>query len=179
MDAAEVVAMEKFLILPADDNLVAMEEIDPNEDNFEAQLKRARREIPVVSNTKYMELSFIKPDTCVVERLFSQAKKVWIESRKSMTPAHMELLLVLKCNRDLWDSNLVYKCRSSPRLRPHNPIQAGAEEEIAQDAAPGMLVEQLDNPEMGDHEFVFMQQGEDADFWDDENIAAMLGDLDV
>ena len=96
-----------------------------------------------------------------------------------MTPAHMELLLVLKCNRDLWDSNLVYKCRSSPRLRPHNPIQAGAAEEIAQDAAPGMLVEQLDNPEMGDHEFVFMQLGEDADFWDDENIAEMLGDLDI
>lgn len=41
-----------------------------------------------------------------------------------MTPAHTELLLLLKCNRDLWDNHLVYKCRSDPRIRPNVAVQA-------------------------------------------------------
>ena len=70
-----------------------------------------------------------------------------------MTPAHTELLLLLKCNRDLWDSKLVYKCRSNPRLRP------AVNEEEVQVQVP--LVEQLDDPEIAGHVFAFMQQGED------------------
>ena len=95
-----------------------------------------------------MNLTFIKPDTCVVERLFSLTNKVWVEGRKSMTPAHTELLLLLKCNRELWDAKLVYKCRSNPRLKP-----VVNEEEVQ---VP--LVEQLDNPGMEGHAFAFMQR---------------------
>lgn len=162
--------MERFLLVPVDVvPVVAGEgEVLEEEDNFEAQLKRARLANPIVEKSKYMNLSFIKPDTCVVERLFSLTNKVWVEGRKSMTPAHTELLLLLKCNRDLWDAKLVYKCRSNPRIRPVN------DEEIQ---VP--LVEQLDDPENADHVFAFMQQGEDADFWDDDNIAAMLGNIDI
>ena len=169
MSAEEEEAMERFLLVPVDEEPAVEDEIQEEEDNFEAQLKRARLANPVVVNSKYMNLTFIKPDTCVVERLFSLTNKVWVEGRKSMTPAHTELLLLLKCNRDLWDAILVYKCRSNPRLRP-----VDNEEEVQ---VP--FVEQLDNPEMEGHVFAFMQQGEDADFWDDDNIAAMLGNLDV
>ena len=110
--------MERFLLVPADEEPAVGEEVAEEEDNFEGQLKRARLANPIVGKSKYMNLTFIKPDTCVVERLFSLTNKVWVEGRKSMTPAHTELLLLLKCNRDLWDSKLVYKCRSNPRLRP-------------------------------------------------------------
>lgn len=44
-------------------------------------------------------------------------------------------------------------------------------------AAPELLVEQLDNEEV--LEYVFMDRGEDADFWDDDNIAEMLGNIDI
>jgi hypothetical protein len=94
LNAAETDAMERFLLVPEDNDVI--EEIDPNENNFEAQLKRARLAIPLVAQTKYINLSFIKPDTCIVERLFSLTNKVWVEGRKSMTPAHTELLLLLK-----------------------------------------------------------------------------------
>lgn len=65
--------MAKFLLRPDDEdlNIAQVVQNDPNEDNFEAQLKRARLAIPVVADSKYVNLSFIKPDTCVVERLFS------------------------------------------------------------------------------------------------------------
>ena len=79
-----------------------------------------------------------------------------------MTPAHTELLLLLKCNRDLWDSQLVYKCRSNPRLRPVDEIQEDGE-------PPAPIL--LDDPEMEDHQFAFLQDGEDGNFWDDDNIA--------
>ena len=171
MSAEEEEAMERFLLVPADEEPAVGEEVAEEEDNFEGQLKRARLANPIVGKSKYMNLTFIKPDTCVVERLFSLTNKVWVEGRKSMTPAHTELLLLLKCNRDLWDSKLVYKCRSNPRLRPV------VNEEEVQVQVP--LVEQLDDPEIAGHVFAFMQQGEDADFWDDDNIAAMLGNIDI
>ena len=57
----EAVAMERFLLVPADD---VIEVVNPAaEDSFEAQLKRARLAIPVVAKSKYMNLSFVKPDT--------------------------------------------------------------------------------------------------------------------
>ena len=172
-------AMAKFLLRPDNEdlNIAQVVQNDPNEDNFEAQLKRARLAIPVVADSKYVNLSFIKPDTCVVERLFSMTNKVWVEGRKSMTPAHTELLLMLKCNRSLWDSHLVYKCRSNPRIRPNVAGAADEMNEEAADAAPDQLVELLDGDE--EQQYVFMEGGEDADFWDDDNIAEMLGDIDI
>ena len=102
--------------------------------------------------------------------------KVWVEGRKSMTPAHTELLLLLKCNRDLWDSHLVYICRGDPRIRPNVAVQADEGDEKAAAAAPEQLVELLDGEE--EQEYAFIERGEDTDFWDDDNIAEMLGDID-
>jgi hypothetical protein len=36
----------------------------------------------------------------------------------------------------------------------------------------------LDIPEMGQYQNVFLDAAEDGDFWDDDNIAAFLGDID-
>lgn len=161
--------MNPFLLAPAAVVDDALEYDDENDDNFDAQLKRARLDIPVITQSRYLNTSFVKPDTCVVERLFSQTNKVWTECRKSMTPAHTELLLLLKCNRDLWDASLVYKCRSNPRKRPNAvpvaraaPLDDEADADFDADADADEVVEV--------HQFNFLQEGEDADFWDDENI---------
>ena len=49
--------------------------------------------------------------------------------------------------------------------------------EEAADAAPDQLVELLDGDK--EQQYVFMEGGEDADFWYDDNIAEMLGDIDI
>ena len=111
-------AIAPIMCIPVDEDVAIEDDMGKIEESFEVQLKKSRRAISVVSKTKYINLSFIKPDTNIVERLLSQTKKVWVNTGKSMTPAHMELLLLLKCNRDLWDFNLVYKSRTNPGLPP-------------------------------------------------------------
>ena len=49
--------------------------------------------------------------------------------------------------------------------------------EEAADAEPEQLVELLDGDE--EQQYVFMEGGEDADFWYNDNIAEMLGDIDM
>ena len=94
-----------------------MDDFDEAE-NYESLMKKARQEIPVVQKSNYINTSFVKADTNICERLFSVSRKVWREDRKAMTTAHFELVMVLKCNRELWDDRPVYKCRTNPRRRP-------------------------------------------------------------
>ena len=68
----------------------------------ERALKRVR-----VQEKIYQNLSFICPTSNVVERLFSTAKFVFSDLRRSLLPRNLEMLLFLKLNRDLWDLGLV------------------------------------------------------------------------
>ena len=70
----------------------------------ERALKRVR-----VQEKIYQNLSFICPTSNVVERLFSTAKFVFSDLRRSLLPRNLEMLLFLKLNRDLWDLGLVGK----------------------------------------------------------------------
>jgi hypothetical protein len=70
----------------------------------ERALKRVR-----VQDKIYQNLSFICPTSNVVERLFSTAKLVFSDLRRSLLPRNLEMLLFLKLNRDLWDLGLVGK----------------------------------------------------------------------
>ena len=115
LNEAEKVALEPFLLDPHVAEIQA-EGIDEAE-SYESLMKKARQEIPVVQETNYINTSFVKADTNTCERLFSVSRKVWREDRKAMTTAHFELVMVLKCNRMLWDDRLVYKCRTNPRRR--------------------------------------------------------------
>lgn len=138
LTADERLSLLPFLVaegIPAEPEEVP---VDVGE-NFEALLKRARREIPIMVASKYMNLAFVKADTCVVERLFSITRKVWREDRKSMTQAHMELVMFLKCNRDLWDSHLIFKCRTNPRRRvvPAAAVAADQAAPVADEAEDG------------------------------------------
>ena len=51
------------------------------------------------------------------------------------------------------------------------------DEEEKEEAPPVHL--NLDDPDVVDHQFAFLQEGEDCDFWDDFNITKMLGNIDI
>ena len=66
-------------------------------------LKKKRK---VITN-EFIDLSFIPPTSNIVERLFSAARLVLTDYRKSMSPYTFECVMFLKINRDLWDASLV------------------------------------------------------------------------
>jgi len=43
----------------------------------------------------------------MVERLFSDAKHIMTDSRRHMDPSTLEMLLILKNNKDLWDAKTI------------------------------------------------------------------------
>jgi len=59
--------------------------------------------------TEYVSLKHIPPTSNIVERLFSAARMVLTDYRKSMDPYTFECLMFLKVNRSKWDINLVSK----------------------------------------------------------------------
>jgi hypothetical protein len=137
--------------------------------------------------SKYINLSFIQPTSNVVERLFSKTRKVWREDRKKMTPSHMEMLMFLTINRDLWDEMLVWKCRTNPRRRQNLNVEgarlaedlaavnrggvaaADVQNPVAAAEALEALRAEMDNENMEDHENVYLPNGDGAheDLWDD------------
>ena len=129
-----------------------------------------------------MNLSFISPVNNVCKRLFSRTRKVWRENRKKMMPAHMELMMMLKSNRDLWNAHTIYKIRHNPRSRVQLPVPPPVivpnadNPQIAQEQ--GMIVipnnvlsdfqDLLDATEMGDYRNVFLRDSIDDLIWDED-----------
>jgi hypothetical protein len=59
--------------------------------------------------SKYPDLKYIAATSNIVERLFSSARLVLTDYRKSMTPYSFECVMFLKFNRKYWDLALVGK----------------------------------------------------------------------
>jgi hypothetical protein len=55
----------------------------------------------------------------IVERLFSRAKLILSERRKSMSPYHLELLLFLRANQELWNDYTIQDCYDNPESLIH------------------------------------------------------------
>jgi hAT family C-terminal dimerisation region len=72
----------------------------------ERALKRQRLQ-ESIECSKYINTSFLLPTSCVVERLFSQAKRVFSPHRRSLHTKTLEALLFLKENRELWNVAMV------------------------------------------------------------------------
>ena len=62
------------------------------------------------SCSQYRCTKHILTTSTVVECLFSRAKLILCDKRSSMTPHHVEMLLFLYCNNDLWAASDVHKC---------------------------------------------------------------------
>jgi len=85
-----------------------------NELTFESIKKRAKiGSHETISN--YIDCSFIEPTSNIAERLFSRVRKVWTEDRKRMLPSTLEVVMILKYNKQLWDVDTITKARKNPR----------------------------------------------------------------
>ena len=67
-------------------------------------LKNKRRK---VINEEYCDLTYVPPTSNIVERLFSKARLVLTDYRKSMTPYTFECVMFLKMNQEYWDLDVV------------------------------------------------------------------------
>jgi hypothetical protein len=68
---------------------------------------KKRRKVSKRIATTFQDLSYIQPTSNMVERLFSKARLVLTDYRKSMSPYTFECLMFLGNNRDLWDLGTV------------------------------------------------------------------------
>ena len=57
--------------------------------------------------SKYISTRLLLPTSCVVERLFSQAKRVFSPHRRRLNIKTLEALLLLNQNRQLWNLSTV------------------------------------------------------------------------
>lgn len=99
LEHPEALALHKLKL-----NLAANPSAQEDLSFAERALKRVR-----LQTGKYPDLSFICPTSNVVERLFSNAKFVFSDLRRSLLPRNLEMFLFLKLNRNLWDLGLVGK----------------------------------------------------------------------
>lgn len=63
-----------------------------------------------VEKSRYRPMSHVSPTSNICERLFSTAKIIMRPHRKHMSPFHLEMLLFLRCNKELWNETLVEAC---------------------------------------------------------------------
>ena len=104
LDTEEELLMRPFLLENSDD----VQLISPAKPSSlaAAALKTKRRKIV---SCPYANVSQIPPTSNIVERLFSSARLVLTDYRKSMTPYTFECVMFLKFNRNYWDNVLVSK----------------------------------------------------------------------
>lgn len=69
-----------------------------------AARKRARTE----RLTQYSNLKWIAPTSNIVERFFSQVKRVFTDCRQSLTPENLEAIMFLRVNDDLWGEKKIH-----------------------------------------------------------------------
>ena len=86
---------------------ILTETVAPKTNIVEQALKKRK-----MNHSTYVDTTFIPATSNVVERLFSGARLVLTDYRKSMTPYTFECLMFLKMNRNLWDLSLVAKLKN-------------------------------------------------------------------
>lgn len=98
---------------PVDDE---SEESDEEDDAIKMHLEYERlKEVKNVQGmSKYRSTKHIACTTNMVERLFSRAKIVMTDLRRSMTPRHLEMLMFLRLNRHLWNEIVVQRAMVRP-----------------------------------------------------------------
>ena len=120
-------AVKRFLLTPEDDS--------DDDDRENDQLTKVQRimqssrkrkaENNGVNKSKYKSLKHCLTTSNIVERLFSRAKLILSERRKSMSPYHLELLLFLRANQELWNEFTIQDCDDNPEHLMHADESSG------------------------------------------------------
>jgi len=84
----------------------------------------------------YRSLAHVCPTSVMVERLFSDAKHIMTDIRRHMDPSTLDMLLILKHNKDLWNAKTIDDILSRDELissstRKHANSDNGDSESIA------------------------------------------------
>ncbi len=93
----------------SDDDNEATEEKEEEKDFANSALRRSakrRRNLNAIESS-FVDLSLITPTSNLCERLFSKARLIHTDYRRSMNPATLDLLLFLNVNSALWDVHVV------------------------------------------------------------------------
>ena len=91
----------------------------PGSPGLLAEIKQAEAKRKAASSrayeSKYVNLDFVLGSAAEVERLWSMAKYVLVQQRRSMAPKMFECLMFLKFNRRFWDEALVIQAFRNAR----------------------------------------------------------------
>ena len=82
------------------------------------ELKREEDALKFGSNNTssvagYAPVWHVSPTSNIVERLFSRAKLITTDQRRSMDPDTLEMILILRLNKDKWDARAVQVCEDA------------------------------------------------------------------
>ena len=98
-------SLKRFLIDYDANNDSDIEEIESDQLSFaDSVLERAQAaKRQRIEKSAYRSMKHVSPTSNVCERLFSRAKLIMTDQRKHMTPYHLEMMLFLRFNSDLWN----------------------------------------------------------------------------
>lgn len=102
LDEVEALQTLRILVTGSNENTETA-----NTNLLELALKKRK-----IIKSSYVDTTLIPPTSNVVERLFSGARLILTDYRKSMSPYTFECLMFLKINRDLWDISLIAKLKN-------------------------------------------------------------------
>ena len=115
LTTAQKRAVSRFLL----DGEVDVEEAEEEKEETYASRIVNRSVRQRLENTtaasRYRSTNHVNISSNMAERLFSYAKINMRDKRKSMSPYHLELLLFLRSNIDMWDASTVQDCIDNPR----------------------------------------------------------------
>ena len=115
LTAAEKAEVKMYLLPNAPPEEAPGHALGNEEFDIEKIISDQEKEVEARSKkSRYRATEHIFTTSVIVECLFSRAKMILEDRRKSMSPWHMELLLFLYSNRDLWDANTVNLCMREP-----------------------------------------------------------------
>lgn len=115
LTAAEKREVKMYILPDATPEPEQNEELDDDDFNIGSILSNQEREAEARSmKSRYRSTKHIFTTSVIVECLFSRAKLILEDKRKSMSPWHMELLLFLYSNKDLWNAATVNMCMKEP-----------------------------------------------------------------
>ena len=79
------------------------DEVRKRDNDFALNLLKRSKKRKLSAGSKYIDLTQIPPTSNIVERLFSAARLVLTDYRKSMDDYSFECLMFLKTNNTFWD----------------------------------------------------------------------------
>jgi hypothetical protein len=97
---------------------------------YEAKVKRNKKEFP------YRSTMHVCATSVIVERLFSRCGIIMRPHRRLMDPSTMEMLVMLRFNRDLWDEVLV-----DAAIKEAEPVK------VATPSQPSQLIARSSSPQ--------------------------------